>query len=229
LRWWGRTLWQDHARGDGSPAAPAEQRPITWNGRPLRRMGPLPGAACTSPWSGQDYHKWRRSARPPTSPWGDIDRPADAAADRDRRGAGGRPRHDRRTETRLRNPAGQDVPQRQDLSGGQVQRITAAPAASTATHTPADHGRAVVGAGPRSPRTRSSRRYATDQGRQTTILITHRLANITHADRIIVLDPRRGDGDSGTHAELMATPRQNTRRLFTLQASGYQSHNDERS
>jgi len=49
----------------------------------------------------------------------------------------------------------------------------------------------------------------------------HRLANITHADRIFILD-RGALVEAGTHAELMAAGGIYSQ-LFTLQAAGYQS------
>jgi ATP-binding cassette subfamily B protein len=58
------------------------------------------------------------------------------------------------------------------------------------------------------------------QGTHTTILITHRLANITHANRIFVLD-RGVLIEAGTHRELMAAAGAYAQ-LFTLQAAGYQ-------
>jgi ATP-binding cassette subfamily B protein len=58
------------------------------------------------------------------------------------------------------------------------------------------------------------------QGRRTTILITHRLANITHANQIFVLD-HGALTEAGTHTELMAAAGTYAQ-LFTLQAAGYQ-------
>lgn len=54
---------------------------------------------------------------------------------------------------------------------------------------------------------------------RTTVLITHRLANIRHADQIIVLDHGRIT-EQGTHAELM-TLGGGYAELFTLQAQAY--------
>lgn len=59
------------------------------------------------------------------------------------------------------------------------------------------------------------------KGRRTTILITHRLANVVHADRIYVMH----DGivaEAGTHAELLTLGGRYAE-LFTLQAAGYTS------
>jgi len=54
-----------------------------------------------------------------------------------------------------------------------------------------------------------------------TVLITHRLANVRHADHIIVLDHGRVAAQGG-HDELLRTPGV-YRDLFTLQARAYQS------
>jgi ATP-binding cassette subfamily B protein len=59
------------------------------------------------------------------------------------------------------------------------------------------------------------------QGKHTTILITHRLANVIHADRIYVLH----DGtlvEQGTHAELLAEGGRYAS-LVALQAAGYRA------
>ena len=58
------------------------------------------------------------------------------------------------------------------------------------------------------------------QGERTTILITHRLANVIHADRIYVLH-KGGLVEAGTHADLIAADGLYAE-LFTLQAAGYQ-------
>ncbi|HEY1178699.1 MAG TPA: ABC transporter ATP-binding protein, partial [Phytomonospora sp.] len=104
-----------------------------------------------------------------------------------------------------------------DLSGGQWQRLTAArsffrdapllicdePSAALdarAEHVLFEHLRARAGVG-------------------TTILITHRLANVHHADAIYVLDRGRLV-ESGKHEELMALGGRYAE-LFALQAAGY--------
>lgn len=56
---------------------------------------------------------------------------------------------------------------------------------------------------------------------RTTVLITHRLANVRHADHIYVLHDGRLV-EQGTHDELMAEGGRYAE-LFTLQASGYQA------
>ncbi|GIG68258.1 ABC-type multidrug transport system fused ATPase/permease subunit [Phytomonospora endophytica] len=104
-----------------------------------------------------------------------------------------------------------------DLSGGQWQRLTAAraffrdapilicdePSAALdarAEHTLFEHLRARA-------------------GKATTILITHRLANVHHADAIYVLDRGRLI-ENGTHHQLMAQDGRYAE-LFNLQALGY--------
>ncbi|GIG90635.1 hypothetical protein Pen02_55710 [Plantactinospora endophytica] len=56
-------------------------------------------------------------------------------------------------------------------------------------------------------------------GIQTDRLLTHRLANVRHADRIYVLHHGRLV-EAGTHDHLM-TARGRYAELFTLQAAGY--------
>jgi ATP-binding cassette subfamily B protein len=60
---------------------------------------------------------------------------------------------------------------------------------------------------------------------RTTVLITHRLANIRHADQIIVLDHGR-IAEHGTHNELMANGG-GYAELFTLQAQAYLDDTDQ--
>jgi ATP-binding cassette subfamily B protein len=105
----------------------------------------------------------------------------------------------------------------QDLSGGQWQRITAARGflrdaellimdePSSALDPKAEHALFQT--------------IRDRQGHKTTILITHRLANVRHADVIYVLDHGRLV-ESGSHDELMAQGG-GYATLFTLQAKGY--------
>ncbi|MBB5084193.1 ABC transporter ATP-binding protein [Nonomuraea endophytica] len=105
----------------------------------------------------------------------------------------------------------------QDLSGGQWQRLTCARAfyrdapllicdePSAALDPKAEHALFA------SLRAGAERRI--------TVLITHRLANVRHADRIYVLHHGRVV-EEGTHGHLMALDGRYAE-LFTLQADGY--------
>lgn len=107
----------------------------------------------------------------------------------------------------------------QDLSGGQWQRVTAARGfLRDAELLIMDEPSSAL-----DPRAEDALFQAIRdrQGVATTILITHRLANVRHADRIFVLH----DGaleESGSHDELLATGGRYAE-LFALQAAGYHS------
>jgi ATP-binding cassette subfamily B protein len=58
-----------------------------------------------------------------------------------------------------------------------------------------------------------------DHGERTTVLVTHRLANVRHVDRIVVLEQGRVTED-GTHDELMARGGLYAE-LYSLQAEAY--------
>jgi ATP-binding cassette subfamily B protein len=107
----------------------------------------------------------------------------------------------------------------QDLSGGQWQRITAARGFyRDAPLLIMDEPSSAL-----DPRAEDALFQAlrSRQGHRTTILITHRLANVIHADQIYVLH-QGALIESGTHASLMAEGGRYAE-LFTLQASGYRS------
>jgi ATP-binding cassette subfamily B protein len=194
---------------------------ITWNGRPLAEWDPA-GLGRHIAVVRQDYHKWSFSAATNIA-MGDIDQPADqqrietAAAQAAAHDMIAELKHDYETlldKTFLNG---------QDLSGGQWQRITAARGFyRDAPLLIMDEPSSALDPFAEDALFQALRNR---QGRQTTILITHRLANITHADRIIVLD-RGVVTETGTHAELLATGGKYAQ-LFTLQASGYRSRNDE--
>jgi ATP-binding cassette subfamily B protein len=107
----------------------------------------------------------------------------------------------------------------QDLSGGQWQRVTAARGflrdadllimdePSSALDPRAEH--------------QLFQAIRDRQGVATTILITHRLANVRHADVIYVLDRGRLV-ESGSHDTLVAQGGRYAE-LFALQAAGYRT------
>jgi ATP-binding cassette subfamily B protein len=109
-----------------------------------------------------------------------------------------------------------------DLSGGQWQRISVARGLyRDAPILVADEPTAAMDARAEHEVFRSLQRLRQREGGdRTTILITHRLANIRHADQIIVLDHGQVV-ERGTHAELMALDGTYAQ-LFTLQAEAYQ-------
>ena len=111
-----------------------------------------------------------------------------------------------------------------DLSGGQWQRISVARGLyRDAPILVADEPTAAMDARAEHEVFRSLQRLRRRDGAgrdRTTILITHRLANIRHADQIIVLDHGKVV-ERGTHAELMALDGTYAQ-LFTLQAEAYQ-------
>jgi ATP-binding cassette subfamily B protein len=110
-----------------------------------------------------------------------------------------------------------------DLSGGQWQRISVArglyrdaPVVVADEPTAAMDARAEHAA---FAALRSMSRAGGDGQGRITVLVTHRLANVRHADRIVVLDHGRV-ADLGTHDELMARGGLYPE-LFDLQARAY--------
>jgi ATP-binding cassette subfamily B protein len=106
-----------------------------------------------------------------------------------------------------------------ELSGGQWQRITAARAfLRDAPLLIMDEPSSAL-----DPRAEDALFQALRirQGTKTTVLITHRLANVIHANRIFVMH----DGafvEHGTHTDLLAAGGRYAE-LFALQAAGYQN------
>jgi ATP-binding cassette subfamily B protein len=188
---------------------------ITWNGRPVADWdaGVLQRQIAVVL---QDHHKWPFSAATNIA-MGDV--AADADLPRMQTAAGQAAAHDMIMEL----PHGYDTlldrtfKDGQDLSGGQWQRITAARGFyRDAPLLIMDEPSSAL-----DPRAEDALFQALRgrQGDKTTILITHRLANVTHADRIYVMHEGAME-ETGTHAELMAAGGRYAE-LFTLQAAGY--------
>jgi len=106
----------------------------------------------------------------------------------------------------------------QELSGGEWQRLAAARGAyRDAPLLICDEPSAALDARAEHALFRQLRSRGGDR---TTVLISHRLANVRHVDRIYVLHEGRLV-EQGSHDELMAAGGRYAE-LFTLQASGYQ-------
>lgn len=190
---------------------------IEWNGRALAEWN-LDQLRTRIAVVTQEYHKWPFTAATNIA-LGDAD--TEPEQDRIEAAAGRAVAHDMIRDL----PYGYETlldrtfAKGQDLSGGQWQRITAARGFLR-------HAELLIMDEPSSaldPRAEDALFQAIRdrQGSATTILITHRLANVRHTDRIFVLH----DGalvESGNHDELIAAGRRYAE-LFALQAAGYDS------
>ncbi|MFD2762741.1 ATP-binding cassette domain-containing protein [Micromonospora eburnea] len=188
---------------------------IRWNGRPLAEWD-VDALRARIAVVTQEYHKWPFTAATNIAV-GDID--AEPGQPRIEAAAARAVAHDMIREL----PHGYETlldrtfANGQDLSGGQWQRITAARGfLRDAELLIMDEPSSAL-----DPRAEDALFQAIRdrQGRATTILITHRLANVRHADRIYVL--HHGSlVEAGTHDELTAA-RGRYAELFALQAAGY--------
>ena len=167
----------------------------------------------------QEYHKWPFTAATNIA-IGDVD--TEARQDRIEAAAARAVAHDMINEL----PHGYETlldrtfARGQDLSGGQWQRITAARGfLRDAELLIMDEPSSAL-----DPRAEDALFQAIRdrRGRATTILITHRLANVRHADRIFVLHHGRLV-EAGTHDELVAAGGRYAE-LFALQAAGYDAN-----
>ncbi|MFI9644366.1 ABC transporter ATP-binding protein [Micromonospora sp. NPDC051925] len=188
---------------------------IEWNGRALDQWDPDELRARIAVVT-QEYHKWPFTAATNIA-IGDTDT---------------EPRQDRielAAERAVAHEMIRDLPHGyetlldrtfangQDLSGGQWQRITAARGfLRDAELLIMDEPSSAL-----DPRAEDAlfQTIRDRQGKATTILITHRLANVRHADRIFVMD----NGsliESGNHEELVSAAGRYAE-LFAMQAAGY--------
>jgi ATP-binding cassette subfamily B protein len=114
-----------------------------------------------------------------------------------------------------------------DLSGGQWQRLSVARGLyRDAPVVIADEPTAALDARAEHAVFAALRGLAGTGDDRITVLVTHRLANVKHADQILVLERGRLI-EHGTHDQLM-TRRGTYHELFTLQASAYADDGDER-
>ncbi|QYN40669.1 ABC transporter ATP-binding protein/permease [Pseudonocardia sp. DSM 110487] len=114
-----------------------------------------------------------------------------------------------------------------DLSGGQWQRLSVARGLyRDAPVVIADEPTAALDARAEHAVFAALRGLAGTGGDRITVLVTHRLANVRHADQILVLEQGRLI-EHGTHEQLMAH-RGVYEELFTLQASAYTGEGDAR-
>jgi ATP-binding cassette subfamily B protein len=188
---------------------------VEWNGRPLPECDPGALRARIGVVT-QEYHKWPFTAATNIA-IGDI--AAEPSRERIEAAAARAVAHDMIRDL----PHGYETlldrtfANGQDLSGGQWQRITAARGfMRDAELLIMDEPSSAL-----DPRAEDALFQAIRdrQGTATTILITHRLANVRHADRIFVLH-HGALVESGTHAELVAAGGRYAE-LFRLQAAGY--------
>ncbi|RKR88387.1 ATP-binding cassette subfamily B protein [Micromonospora pisi] len=197
---------------------PSEGR-IEWNGRALSEWDP-DGLRARIAVVTQEYHKWPFTA-------------ATNIAIGDTETAPQRDRIELAARRAVAHGMIRDLPHGyetlldrtfadgQDLSGGQWQRITAARGfLREAELLIMDEPSSAL-----DPRAEDALFQAIRdrQGKATTILITHRLANVRHADRIFVLDHGILT-EAGTHDELI-TAGGRYADLFSLQAAGYANRN----
>ena len=188
---------------------------ICWNGRPLTEWD-LDGLRGRIAVVTQEYHKWPFTAATNIA-IGDVD--TEPRQERIEAAAARAVAHDMIEEL----PYGYETlldrtfAKGQDLSGGQWQRITAARGfLRDAELLIMDEPSSAL-----DPRAEDAlfQTIRDRQGRTTTILITHRLANVRHADRIFVLH-HGALVEAGGHDELIAAGGRYAE-LFTLQAAGY--------
>ncbi|MFC0032810.1 ABC transporter ATP-binding protein [Micromonospora chaiyaphumensis] len=189
---------------------------IRWDGVDAAELDPRQTAAQVAVMS-QDWSKFPFTARQNIRV-GRHDRPADRPGPGIEDAARDAAAHDMITEL----PFGYDTlldrqfKDGQDLSGGQWQRLVAARGLyRDARLLICDEPSAALDARAEHALFQHLRRHPD----RAVVLITHRLANVRHADRIFVLDHGR-IVQEGDHDELMAQEGL-YRELFQLQAAGY--------